>query len=98
MLLGRFSFSDHCIKQYRIRANMRNASATQIKQCIKRDLRTLNIRRIIHVGEDVHIFTGGYKEFIFIKTGGSFVLKTFIKRNRDDNMDRINKRKNLVTN
>lgn len=97
MLLGKFNITDHAIKQYDDRVNFK--SRGDIIRSIKYDLRTLNIKNIVYKDDCIHIFTRGYKEFIFAKGKDSLYLKTIIKRNREDTERTIYKRqRDLVTN
>lgn len=97
MLLGKYTITAHAIDQYDDRvANGRTRNI--IIQCIKRDLRTMNIKNIIHYDTHIHVFTRGYKEFIFVKGKDKLYLKTIIKRNSNDTTKTIKKRRDLVTN
>jgi hypothetical protein len=94
MLLGKYVITAHAIQQYDGRIQYRTAD--DIIKCIKHDLRTLNIKNIIYRGKHIHVFTKGYKEFIFVKSKNCLFLKTIIKRNKEDTQRAIQKRKNLV--
>jgi hypothetical protein len=96
MLLGKFHITSHAIEQYDDRVNFK--SRGDIIRSIKHDLRTLNIKNIVYKDDCIHIFTRGYKEFIFAKSSKGLYLKTIIKRNREDTQRTINKRqRELVT-
>lgn len=94
MLLGKYIITAHAIKQYDDRVNYKTKD--DIIKCIKYDLRTLNIKYIVYKNEHVHVFTKGYKEFIFVKSNNRLFLKTIIKRNKEDTLKVIRKRKDLV--
>lgn len=96
MFLGKFYISDHVIERYYGR--VKPGEKKDIIRNINYDLRTLNIKNIIYVGKDIHIFTRGYKEFIFVKAKRGLCLKTMIKRNNEDTKKTINKKLHLVTN
>ena len=95
MFLGKYSVTSHAVEQYEDR--VKNKLYPNVYKCIKNDLRTLNIRNIITIGDECHIFTKGSKEFVFsVKDTGlskSYVLKTVIKRNVEDTRKTIEKRK-----
>ena len=94
MLLGRYSISQHAIAQYDDRVEFKHGNS--IKKSIRYDLRTLNIKYIVRTVEDgeykTHVFTKGFKEFVFVKNKQGFLnLKTVIKRNRDETIKAYNK-------
>lgn len=82
MLLGKYIIvvTKHAAIQY----DRRVISKSSKKRSINKDLSVMNLRRIIYFGKDVHIFTKGYKEFICVIRGNKLIIKTVIKRNRDD--------------
>jgi bifunctional pyridoxal-dependent enzyme with beta-cystathionase and maltose regulon repressor activities len=91
MLLFNLFFTDHSIEQYAKRTNNEFKSKQQIIRLMKKDLRTMNIRRIIRNGKQVNIFTGGYKEFICIQKKNGVQIITFIKRDNNDHYEKISK-------
>lgn len=99
MLLGRYYITNHAIKQYGDRMEIYDRN--EIIKSIKKDLRTLNIRRIVYGKEDTHVFTKGHKEFIFAKSNNAdntLALKTVVKRNKEDTIKTIYKRQNRKDN
>ncbi len=93
MLLGKYYISTHAADQYFDRTNC--SSFDEVKPNIRKDLRTLNIKNIVYKGSDIHVFTKGYKEFIFARSRKGLCLKTFIKRNYEDTIKTVYKRKTL---
>lgn len=89
MLLGKYSISDHAIEQYQDRASYIRGG--DVIKSIKYDLRTMNIRKIDYKKDgSIHIYTFGYKEFIFVRTKSKrLLLQTFIRRNQRDHNRRI---------
>jgi len=65
---------------------------SSIKVKIKRDLSFKRVKKIVNKGNTRHVFTLNSKEFIFVKTRGTWILKTIIKRNRQQNSYAIQKR------
>jgi negative regulator of sigma E activity len=92
MLLGTYTVTDHALEQYDER--IKSKKKADVLKCIKHDLRTMNIKNIVRKGNEVHIFTKGYKEFIFHRRNNFFILKTVIKRNFEDTRKTVYKRKN----
>lgn len=97
MILGHFTVSDHFYEQYNKRCKRKPKDS--IRKSIGYDLRTLNIRKIVYSGDTVHVFTYGFKEFIFFRKNKMLILRTFIKRNFEDTEKAILKRQsaNLIT-
>lgn len=85
MLLGKYVITSHVIEQYDNR--IKNKRFNDVRTCIKNDLKVLNIRRIVNVGDKTHVFTKGYKEFVFTRASEDkdlLILRTVIKRNMDE--------------
>lgn len=91
MLLGKYVITRHAIEQYEDRIREKRFDDT--RKCIRNDLKTLNIRRIVRIGDKTHVFTKGYREFIFTtetrKNSQMLILKTIIKRNFDSQRETI---------
>lgn len=96
MLLGKYYITSHALRRYNERVNYIKEQTT--RKSIEKDLRTLNIRYIIRTDCKVYVFTKNSKEFIFTKGDDGLYLKTIIKRNREDTIKTIHKRKNLACN
>lgn len=98
MLLGKFKISNHAYDMYDMRVHK---SRKAIGQAINHDLRTLNIRNIVRAEENgeklIYVFTRNSKEFIFVDGRLGLVLKTVIKRNPEDTIRTLEKRKALCT-
>jgi hypothetical protein len=96
MILGYYIIDQHAVKRYKERiGNFKNLSTID---SIKRDLHFTRIKRIVHKEDEViHVFTVHSKEFIFTKEKDKLVLKTVIKRNRQNNGRSINKRQRQKT-
>lgn len=96
MLLGSYSISDHARDQYKTRCRSKRRST--IGECIRYDLRNMNITNIYYGKYTVHVFTRGYKEFIFLKKNKRLVLKTFIQNTATTNKYQkdLRKRQTLV--
>lgn len=98
MLLGKYSISYHAIERYCERVlKLKKVVYSLAIKGIKKDLRTMNIKHIIYLNDEIHVFTKGYKEFIFKRKGKSLNLRTVIKRNFDDTQKEIQKCKQLAT-
>lgn len=89
-----FVITDHIIERYYQRVSQ---SEKDIKRRIKRDLHFTKVKQIVNVGNVRHVFTWHSKEFIFVKDGSKWILKTIIKRSRANNQYAIQKRKKLAT-
>ena len=89
MLLGKYSISSHAIEQYQDRASYIHGG--DVVKSIRRDLRTMNIRKIDYKKDgSIHVYTFGFKEFVFIKTKSKrLLLRTFIRRNHVDHQKRM---------
>lgn len=97
MLLGKYFVSQHALDQYNDRVKYKKKA--DVLDSIRYDLRTLNIRQIIRTPKEIYLFTKNSKEFVFSPTTkGILCLKTVIKRNIDDTIKTIHKRKALVAN
>lgn len=92
MLLEKYFFSDHSIEQYIDRAKLKKKDRNEAIKAMKRDLRIMNIKKIVRVNKEVHVFTHGHKEFIFVRKGKNLLLQTFIKRNKEDTLYIVKKR------
>lgn len=97
MFLGNYIITNHVVEQYNKRVKDKYFKDT--RKCIKNDLKTLNIRNVIRVGEKIHVFTKGSKEFIFYAVerrngvGEILILRTMIKRNIEDTRKIVEQRK-----
>ena len=101
MLLGKFQIRKHALEMYRLRANLdlNNPSKCSeelnkiARRLINKDLRTMNIKKIIYKEGYIHVFTYGYKELIFNRPGLNEKLQliTYIHRNKEDTQNRINR-------
>jgi hypothetical protein len=101
MFLGNFKIKKHALEMYRLRAGLdfKNPSKCardldrMARKLINKDLRTMNIKKIIYKEECIHVFTYGYKEFVFSKPveNNKLDLITYIARNEEDTIKRINK-------
>lgn len=90
MVLGHYTISDHAKEQYVKRC--RSMKNKDIEKSIRTDLRTLNIKNIIYGKSTIHVFTHGYKEFIFFKKNRMLILRTFIQFNATSSKYHIRKR------
>ncbi|MEK5205252.1 hypothetical protein NST55_28850 [Bacillus sp. FSL R10-2789] len=88
-----FIVTDHIMERYLQRVSK---TKKDVMRRIKKDLHFSKVRQIINNGNVRHVFTFHSKEFIFVKDGSVWVLKTIIKRNRVSNQEAIEKRKQLV--
>lgn len=88
-MFEKFIVTNHITKRYfeRIGANKK-----EVYRRIQRDLHFSKVKRIVNIGNHRHIFTLHSKEFIFKKDGPNWILKTIIKRSRNDNDYAIQKR------
>lgn len=93
MILGRYIISDHAVERYNERVGAYRGMS--IRQSINKDLHFTRIKKIVtnHEDDTVHVFTRHSKEFIFIKDSKALILRTVIKRSRDNNKRTINKRR-----
>lgn len=84
-----FIITDHVVERYYERVSN---DRKEIIRRIKRDLSIKRVKRIVNNGNIRHVFTFNSKEFIFEKTRDVWILKTVIKRTRNNNKNAINKR------
>jgi len=89
-MFEKFVITDHMVKRYQQRTNTVKG---EIIERIKKDLHFTKIKQIVNIGNFRHVFTLHSKEFIFVRSSGKWVLKTIIKRTREENILAINKRK-----
>ncbi|UDY80670.1 hypothetical protein [Geobacillus phage GR1] len=89
-----FIITNHIKDRYKQRVG---ADEKEIIKRIKKDLHFTKVKQIINVGDIRHVFTFHSKEFIFVKDGSKWILKTIIKRSRNNNRQAIEKRKQLAT-
>lgn len=89
-----FIITNHAKERYKQRVRV---SEKEIIKQIKKDLHFTKVKQIINIGNIRHVFTFHSKEFIFVKDGSKWVLKTIIKRSRSNNRQAIEKRKQLST-
>lgn len=85
-----FLISQHICDRYRERVD---GSVKNIKRKINQELHFSKVKQIINNGNVRHIFTLHSKEFIFVRKGRRWILKTIIKRSRLNNDHWIEKRK-----
>jgi len=88
-----FIITNHIKERYKQRIG---ASEKEIVKRIKKDLKFTKVKRIVNIGNVRHVFTVNSKEFIFVKDGSKWILKTVIKRNRENTKKVIEKRKRLA--
>lgn len=91
-MFDKFIITDHAIERYDTRVQKEKISKKEIIRRIHKDLHFSKIKRVITKGNIRYVFTHHSKEFIFIKKNDSWILKTIIKRNRENNILAINKR------
>ncbi|PEN61630.1 hypothetical protein [Bacillus wiedmannii] len=89
-----FVITDHIMERY-----LKRVAKTKkdVVKRIRKDLHFSKVKQIINNGNVRHVFTFHSKEFIFVKDGSVWVLKTIIKRNRATNEEAIEKRKQLLS-
>lgn len=85
-----FIITDHIMKRYQERVSQ---SRKDVIKRIKKDLHFTKINQIINKGNIRYVFTLHSKEFIFVRDGSKWILKTIIKRSRINNQKAIQKRK-----
>lgn len=88
-----FIITDHVIDRYQQRVHV---SKHEVEKRIKKDLHFSKVKQIVNKGNSRHVFTNHSKEFIFVKKGSKWILKTIIKRSRENNNQAISKRKRLA--
>lgn len=84
-----FIITDHIMDRYEQRVH---SSRKEVIQRIKKDLHFTKVKKIVNNGNVRHVFTFHSKEFIFVKDGPTWVLRTIIKRNRENNSVAMEKR------
>jgi len=89
-----YVITDHAVERYQER--MGEEKKNVIKR-IRADLHFTKVKRIINEGSIKHVFTRNGKEFVFTKDGNVWVLKTVIKRTRQNHTNRISKKQASVT-
>ena len=85
-----FIITDHIIKRYLERNP--GSKKKEVRNRIKKDLHFTKVRKIVNNGNIRHVFTFHSKEFIFVQDGKKWVLRTVIKRTRNEVDRAINKR------
>lgn len=88
-MFGHFIITKHALERYIERVGYNKADV--IKH-IQNDLHYKKIVRIVNNGNTRHVFTRNSKEFIFINNHGKWILKTVIKRNRENHKEAISHR------
>lgn len=91
-MIEKYVVTEHAIERYCNRVQREKATDDEIKRRIKKDLHYTKIKKIITRSNIKFVFTQNSKEFIFIKRNNMWVLKTIIKRTRENNLLAINKR------
>lgn len=88
-----FVITNHIIDRYEERIR---AKRDEVIKRIKRDLHFTKVKKIVNKGNIRHVFTYNSKEFIFVKDGATWILKTIIKHNRERQPSIIKKRKSAM--
>lgn len=88
-----FIVTDHIIERYQQRVKV---PKKEVMKRIKKDLHFSKVKQIVNKGNVRHVFTHHSKEFIFVKDHNRWILKTVIKRSRNNNPQAITKRKKVA--